>query len=80
MSKKINESHLIVLKKNTDDEGVSIDYLPIVNPSRGLFDDAYLKCDNFICLILVIYTLITLRNYMHFIANSVPNQKTYDTI
>ena len=46
MSKKINETHLIVLKKNTNDDGVSIDYLPIINPLRGLFDDAYLKCDD----------------------------------
>jgi len=46
MSKEINKTHLIVLKKNIDDEGVSIDYLPIINPLREVFDDAYLKCDN----------------------------------
>jgi len=46
MSKKINESHLIVLKKNAYDDGVSIDYLPIINPLRKVFDDAYLKCDD----------------------------------
>jgi hypothetical protein len=46
MSKKINESHLIVLKKNTHDDGVSIDYLPIINPLKGVFDDVYSKCDD----------------------------------
>ncbi len=49
MSKKINESHLIVLKKNTHDDGVSIDYLPIINPLSDLLDDVYMKCEDDLC-------------------------------
>ena len=43
---QINDTHLIVLKRNSHDEGVSIDYLPLINPMRDLLDDAYKKCTN----------------------------------
>ena len=43
---KINDTHLIVLKRNSHDEGVSIDYLPLINPMRDLLDDAYKKCQD----------------------------------
>jgi len=41
---EINETHLIVLKKNNHDRSVLIDYLPISNPMRKLLDRAYKKC------------------------------------
>jgi len=41
---EINETHLIVLKRNFHDEGVTIDYLPIINPMSNLLDDVYKKC------------------------------------
>ena len=43
---QINDTHLIVLKRNSHDEGVSIDYLPLINPMRDLLDDAYKKCQD----------------------------------
>lgn len=46
---KINETHLITLKKNQIGSGVSIAYLPIVNPLSGSLDDAYQKCENNLC-------------------------------
>jgi hypothetical protein len=41
---KINETHLIILKKNVGDKCISLDYLPIINPLTGLLNDAYKKC------------------------------------
>jgi len=43
---QINDTHLIVLKRNSHDEGVSIDYLPIINPMRDLLDSTYKKCED----------------------------------
>lgn len=44
-NKKINKTHLIVIKKNDHDDHVYIDYIPIVNPLRKELDDLYDKCD-----------------------------------
>ena len=41
---KINETHLTVLKRNTDDEGVYIDYVPLINPMKKSLDEAYQMC------------------------------------
>ena len=38
---KINDTHLILLKRNSHDESVSIDYLPIINPMGDLLDGVY---------------------------------------
>jgi hypothetical protein len=46
---KINETHLIALKKDEHGSGVSITYLPLANPLRGLLDDAYNKCEDDLC-------------------------------
>ena len=43
---QINDTHLIVLKRNSHDEGVSIDYLPLINPMRSLLVRAYKKCSD----------------------------------
>ena len=43
---QINDTHLIVLKRNSHDEGVSIDYLPLINPMRDLLDGVYKKCED----------------------------------
>ena len=43
---KINDTHLIVLKRNSHDEGVSIDYLPLINPMRDFLDGVYKKCED----------------------------------
>ena len=41
---EINATHLTVLKRNTDDEGVYVDYIPLINPMRQSLDDAYEMC------------------------------------
>ena len=41
---EINETHLTVLKRNTDDEGVYIDYVPLINPMKKSLNEAYLMC------------------------------------
>ena len=41
---EINETHLIVLKKNDHDRSVLIDYLLLSNPMRKLLDRTYKKC------------------------------------
>ena len=43
---KINDTHLILLKRNSHDESVSIDYLPIINPMGDLLDGVYKKCED----------------------------------
>jgi len=43
---KINSTHLVVLKKTPHEEGVSIDYIPLLNPMRALLDRTYKKCND----------------------------------
>ena len=38
---EINETHLTVLKRNANNEGVYIDHIPLINPMKKSLDEAY---------------------------------------